>query len=1025
MNFIMIVIILFVVSLGLKLITLPTKMSEIIDCMVFIVQKTCWSLWKFVEFLGLRMLDLFGLIFNILACATVIRLPCMIRQFIDMDSMAEWRYVGLLQFLIFLMDIPVIIMGLMTFVLTLGLIIIPFIKKIKRKNVKCDYTNSKHGIYFGGFKLRKIVVSYFVRVICDIFCIPLGFLCMCSWRSCLFIRKIKKVEKWDNFKWRKICVVQFIHLIIDIPCVVCGIALMFTWRGWWLVRQFRKLKKEDDFEWNVERFRVFLEILCLITDVFFFVLALIVVVTWRGPLMIYDIINTDEDEYEVDEDDECFTMNIEWIIKSKILKHLGLVFVDIPCIMCAFIVMVTVWRFPRFVRKCTKDEWKLRKNCVKQFALLVVDFGFLLLNIFSLIISVLVILTMWRACPLIRDLKKYLKQRSEIGQQANDTGQGEQQEQQEQQNKKNIKKLKNANSWKIRKAIFKHFGFLFIDFPALLACLVILVTVVRFPKLLSRLFQVGDFYMEFALTAFTQLGKLLVDFVFLILFIILMIMRPIQSWVHLLEDEDHRKYRLLKFYMQWVPDIIDKRHQMYRQMEEVFSSSLKNKLSSLNVRLELSLINAEFLRDLQWVRDKITKYELDGEYNHLLRMIQFYEGKRAFKMERLYKCELNYLHRVDAAIHNENLTKYRNEMIRFESQVDSSIRALERFQVQKVPLWVEECGLKTRTRQETQTVLIKCLPRGRFLNSILILLNLILIYRGPALIRNLWRRWYNRRKIVFASLKEYMRDFVTLLIILLVLLTLYRAPFLLIEISNDIISKRSWRAVRETVRRYPPKFAKDLVDLVLLLFSWKTIRFLFTAILFGLLMPADLFLTVMKYIFENLCLAGFCTVLLYFVFFGFPFIVSLAVAPSLLANGSGSIITVCIGVFGIFLIAILILAAILTFKNRADTFSMRTKAYDYVRFNWTNSHTVLFEIVEFLQLLALVFVVPGIPMYGAATLNQASHYLLLNFASFEFKFWMTTTLFILWFFICGLPVIFEQVLETFPKGTFAKQISWT
>lgn len=998
-------------------------MSEIIDCMVFIVQKTCWSLWKFVEFIGLRILDLLGLIFNVLACATIIRLPCMIRQLIDLESMAEWRYVGLVHLLIFLMDVPVIIMGLITLILTLGLITIPFIKKIKRKKVKCDYTHVKHGIYFGGFKLRKIVVTYFVRVICDMFCIPLGFLCLCSWRSCIFIRKIKKVDKWDNFEWRKICFVQFVHLMLDIPCVICGIFLLFTWRGCWFIHRMRKLNKENDFEWNTDRFRVFIEILTLVADVFFFALAVVVLVTWRGPLMIYEIINMDTQD--LDDEEECFVPSFEWIVKWKIAKNFGLIFVDIPCIIFAFIIMITFWRFPRFVRKCTKDQWELRGNCVKQFALLLVDFGFLLMNIFCLILSVLVIITLWRAYPLIKDFKKYFKQRSEIGQPANDN-EGEQQEQQEQhRNKKRINKLKNANSWKIRKAIFKHFGFLFIDVPAIAVCLIILVTLFRFPKLLARLLQVGDFYMEFALIAFGQLVKLFVDIVFFILFIILMILRPIQSWVHLLEDEEHRKYRLLKFYMQWVPDIIDKRHQMYRKMEEVFSSSLKNKLSSLNVRIELSLINAEFLKDLQWVRDKIAKYDLDGEYNHLLRIIQFYEGKRAYKMERLYRCELNYLHCVDAVTHNENLIKFRNEMIHFESQVDSAIQALQRFEIQKVPLWSAECGLKTRTREETQKVLIKCLPSGRFLITILILINLLLIYRGPTLIRNLCHRWYDRRKIVLTSLKEYLRDFVTLLIILLVVITLYRAPFLLIEISNDIISKRSWKAVRETVRRYPPKFAKDLIDFVLLLVSWKTIRFIFTTMVFGLLMPADLFLTVMKYISGNLCMAGFFTVLLYIVFFGFPFILSFAIVPALLPSASGSIITACIVVFGILLISILILAAVLIFKNRADTFSVRPKAYDYVRFNWTNSHTVVFEIVEFLQLLALVFVVPGIPMYGSTTLNQASQYLLLSFSSFELKFWMTTVLFILWFFICGLPVIFEQVLETFEKGTFAKQISWT
>ncbi|XP_031568248.1 uncharacterized protein LOC116302959 [Actinia tenebrosa] len=992
-------------------------MSEIIDCMVFIVQKTCWSLWKFTEFVGKRILDLLGLVFNILACLTVIRLPCMIQQFLHMEDISQWRYVGFVQLIIFIMDIPVIIMGLISLVLTMGFVLIPFLRKVKKKGVKCDYTHQDDDIFFGGFMLRKIVVGYFVRVMCDIFCIPLGLICLCSWRGPTLIRKIKKKKNWEDLGWRKVCIVQFFHLVVDIPCLVCGILLMVTWRGPYLIYVLYKRKEDNDFSWNADRFEVFLQLFLLFTDLIFLSIFLVTMITWRGPLLIYELVEYRNEPHSVDEDeDECIRVNSDWVIKYMIAKHATLIFVDIPCIICALIVMVTLWRFPSFVRNCTKDEWELRKNCLTQFVLLLIDFVFLLLNILCLILSVVVLATLWRAYPLIKDLKKYFKQRSEIPQ--TPVNESEQQ-------KKERKNLRNKNSWKIRKAAFKHFGFLFIDIPAIAACVLILVTLVRFPKLLSKLLQAGDFYMEFALISFGQLVKLIVDVVFILLFIVLMIMRPIQSWVHLLEDEEHRKMRLLRFYMQWVPDIIDKRHTIRRKMEEVFSQSLKNKSPPFNIHVELSIINAEFLKDLDWVRSKIKKYELDDQYDYLLHMIQFYEGKRAYKLHRLYLCELNYLHCANSAVHNENLFKYRNEMIAFEHKVDSAIRELKDFKVQKVPLWTNESGLRTRTRQETQQVLIKCLPSGRFLLTILIILNLLLIYRGPALIRNLCRRWYDRKKIVFKNLREYLKDFVTVVIILLVLLTVYRAPFLLVEVANDVISKRSWNAVRETVRRYPPKFAQDLVDLMVTLLSWKSIRFVFTATLFGILMPADLFLRVMKFAFKNTFFAILSTVILYFVFFGFPFVLTFKMAPSFLELSNGLAITVSIGVFGILLLLILIIASILTFKHRESSFSIRPKAYDYVRFNWTNAHALIFEFVEFLQLLALVFVVSEIPMYGAATLNKASQYLLLSFATFEVKFWLTIILFILWFFCCGLPVILEQVLETFDEGTFAKQVSWT
>ena len=143
--------------------------------------------------------------------------------------------------------------------------------------------------------------------------------------------------------------------------------------------------------------------------------------------------------------------------------------------------------------------------------------------------------------------------------------------------------------------------------------------------------------MEFALIAYSQAGKLIVDILFLCLFMVLMILRPIQSWIHLLEDEEHKKNRLLCFYSKFVPDILSKRLQMYRELEEVFSNCLKIRMDYRTTRYHLSLISLKYLSELQWIRNKLKKHELDEEYNHMVHMVYWWEAKRAHKLSRLYR----------------------------------------------------------------------------------------------------------------------------------------------------------------------------------------------------------------------------------------------------------------------------------------------------------------------------------------------------------------------------------------------------
>lgn len=958
-------------------------MSEIVECISFIVQKTCWSLGIFAVFVAKRLADLFGLMFNILACLTIIRLPCMCMQFGSMESMWQWRYIGFVHFMFFLIDIPFILMGLFMIVITCGFILIPFFKDVKKEHITMsELIGPVSGIFcLNLFQIHLLVASYFFRFICDILCIPMAVVCLLSWRCHIFVKKLyREGYSYKEFGWRKLCVLQFLQILVDIPCILIGTLVMVTWRAPFLIKRVKELKGNDGGKWNQGRLQVFPEFFYIFVDFVCIALFVITMVTWRAPILIWELYHVERKQFKV---------------RKTVLEQVLLVFVDIPCLACALVVFVTLWRIPNFMQNWENSEWKVRENCISQLGMLLVDLSCFLLSIFVLV-------TLWRLYPLIADIRKYWSRPRE------------------------------ERSWKIRKSICKNFVFVFMDIPAIFLSLVILVTMFRFPKLLSKLVQTGNFFLEFAITVYIETVKLIIDLFFMLLFVVLMCLRPIQGWVHLLEDEEHKKNRLLRHYLQWVPGIIERRFQMRQEMEGIFSICLKNKQREGILWEHLMRVNEQFLEELEWIRGKVRKYELDEGFSHLINMAKWWEKKRVNKLIRLYRCELNFSLHPNVPIHNVNLSKFRKEMIAFESQVSEQYREIEKYSLPRVPLWNEECGLSTRTRNETHRVLINCLPSGRFVIIFLILLNLALIYRGPTLLKNLCRRWYDRKRIVYASCREYLADFSTVCMIFLVVIFLYRAPFLITDITRDIFYKHSWKAVRKTVKKYPVFIIEDVVHMLSCVFRWETVRFIFTAFLFGLLIPADLFLKIAKSLFAN-SWAYLFTTIFYLVFMGFPFLLSFYISGKFEAKT----VTIVIGVFAITFLVCLVAMVVVLLKNKeADRdrqndhrneqpLLIQPRPYDYVRFNWTNIHVIIFEIVEFLQLLAVVFIINDIPMTGATILNTGSQYLLLNFASFHVKLWLTVFLFVIWFFCCGAPVILESVLEHLPKGTCAKHVGWT
>ena len=971
-------------------------MSEIVDCIAWIVRKTCWTFYVFCEFIFLRILDLLGLFFNILACLTIIRLPCMIRQFAIMETMVEWRSVGFIHCLIFLMDIPIIFMAFGALAFSLGIVYFPMKREIEVKSIKCDYTyKNDNGIYFGGFKLRKLVVRYFFMHLTGMLCIPMLVFTLLSWRSVILVRKLQS-HNYFYWKWRKVILLQFLQLFVDIPCVFVAFFVVISWRLPFYIRGVKEVRQ--DHGWSTWRFVAFQHFLLLFVDLFCFLLFILTMLTWRFPLLINEL-----------RGDSCTN---QWEARTIVVKQFLLIFVDIPCILCFLVVLVTVWRLPRFVKNLKKDEWEIRQNCVYQSAMMVVDFV-------CFLIFGLVLLTLWRLYPLIRDIKKY-KKRVTYTPDAAEAGTSVPESS---YHVPELNVVSRRSSWKIRKAICKHFLFLLIDIPAILISTFVLVTMFRLPSLVSKLIQSGDFYTEFAMIVFMEVVQLLVDIVFVFFFILLMILRPVASWVHLLEDEEHLQYRHICFHIKWIPHLIKEiKEKLPVALDEEFSVCLKDRVHIVQARTRMSQLCQPYLQQWKLLHGKVLENDGYPDLAHLIATVMWYEGRRPYKMIRLYACELSYLEKPVPSVHDENIAKCQREMAEYEEKLTSVYNKLEKYTPPKVPLWSNRNGLFTRSRRETQQVLLR-LPGGNFIYFILLLINLLFMYRGPKLVVNLCRRWYDRRSIILRSLKEYLLDGLTFLRILIVLIFVYRAPALILDMTIDIFQKHSWTAVRATAKRYPFMIIEDITGVISTILNWRTVRYLFTAVLFGILIPADVLLTVFKLSFDK-CTAYLLSGVLFLIYMGFPFAFAFYFGEVLLNDGFGINIPYIIGGYGLSFVVVLVFLILILLRNRGTEFSVAPEPYDYVRLNWENVHVVVFEIVEVLQLIALVFSLKGIPMAGSEVLNEYSNYLLFNFASFEVKLSLTVAGFFVWFVVCSAPIILENILEEFNEGKCASNAGW-
>ena len=371
-------------------------MAEIVDFIAWIVQKTCFSLYIFLEFIFLRLLDLLGLVFNIIACLTIIRLPPMILQLSNLDGLAEWRYIGFLHCLIFISDIPAMIGSVVLFVTVYR--VFPLYQELKEKNCQWDTSVEKNGIYYSGWKPRKVILKHFALLIIDAMFIPAGLICLCSWRCVIFVKALKDTE--DPWERRKTCFKQLLNIFVDIPCLFLYLICCCTWRLPFVINSLIQYHADEraSWKWDNVRFLSFYHFGLLLLDVPCLASFFLLLFSWRSPFLIRKMSKI-----------HIFQEDGEMKARRLALVQFLLLLVDIPCIIAFVVVAVTLWRLPFFIQDCTRAfkkkksrQWTIRKAAIVQVGLLFVDIG-------CCVLGLLILVTVWRIYPLVQSIKKILK----------------------------------------------------------------------------------------------------------------------------------------------------------------------------------------------------------------------------------------------------------------------------------------------------------------------------------------------------------------------------------------------------------------------------------------------------------------------------------------------------------------------------------------------------------------------------------------------------------------------------------------
>ena len=599
------------------------------------------------------------------------------------------------------------------------------------------------------------------------------------------------------------------------------------------------------------------------------------------------------------------------------------------------------------------------------------------------------------------------------------------------------------------KAVLRHFSLLLVDLVALPLGLALLVTW-RAPAVVSGLAGSGDFYNFFAITIFIEFGRFLVDIPCMLWFLLMLICRPIGSITLLLEDSKHKRARLLRARMGEMRDIWVKRGAVLHRLDEMAVTCLKHGVQPAG----MSLTEQAHVRDrgptrltqrygdgstkageVDWfiplfpVEDAMQDHlgsltahrtrtrGLSDHYTHLVDQVIAIETKRPRKIMRQYHAEYTFMARPDLRCRADNVKLVNAEMETFNQAAEDAAKAVETFVPATPPLWSRSTGFSTRSRSQTQWVLLEIATTGYFAFVVLLLLNAVLVYRLPQAVLSVRAHWWNRHAVLRDTLLEYSKDFGALMCMILVTCGLYRSMQLYSDMTVALFEHRSWTAARGVAFFCASTFLSDIWELLSVPFRWGTYSFTAIALMWGVLVPIDLFQPTFGMAIGLVIWAAFTA---------FPFAFTFDLAGGIAAGPGGSAGTSHSGIDGAlmaFVGTLLLVLAVATRGMHCRGEFSRPPEFKFFKLNWENVNTIVSELLEFVQITALTYQI-GIPMRHSGAATEWSGYFLLSFIPTDAMFYIMVVLFVVWYFVASAPPVLEQVTGRKAEGRISSSVLW-
>ncbi|KAL5260855.1 hypothetical protein ACHWQZ_G006778 [Mnemiopsis leidyi] len=427
----------------------------------------------------------------------------------------------------------------------------------------------------------------------------------------------------------------------------------------------------------------------------------------------------------------------------------------------------------------------------------------------------------------------------------------------------------------------------------------------------------------------------------------------------------------------------------------------------------LSQVVVEYSLDMENLKVELMSKYVDDKFIYLISKYLFLFDKQGYLMYRRFLIEKFHLKRPSYYARLHNLDIFTAEYSAYKEQLKKTESEILHYAVDKPLLWSESAGFFLRSRKDNQKIIVKTLTTGYFATIAIVLLNIILVYRAAPLIIQIFYEPYMIRSKAKKNLSQYWLDLKCLIQIIIVVISIYRCPDLISDLIVDIFYKRSVSAMRRTVAAYPLRVKDDIRKCLSIFFSWRTVAYLISSVLFFCFIPLSALYNAGKNLSsdQKKVMAG--TSIVYALIIFVPIGITFEKADNFHIPQHQ--------LFEYFFGVLMVLALILSFLAKK---AQHLPPVDFVRFNWGLIHVIIHETCQLGQILALLFRLPV-----AADPTRLYYRIFKTFAfdtnNSTLNLAILNAYFYCWFFISSAPVVLEGILKYVPEGRFSNSnFSW-